>query len=55
MTTTNEKFSGVGRSKRHLMIKLWKESGTTKSLKQWAKDALVGDVAAVWFATKRGL
>lgn len=49
----NEKFTGVGRKKRRLMIKLWKESGQAVSLKEWAKQALTGDIAQAWILAKK--
>jgi hypothetical protein len=49
-----EGFNGVGKRVRRLVVKLWRESGTGKSLKQWADEALVGDAAAAWIASKRG-
>jgi hypothetical protein len=51
--TTDESFRGVGKKMRRVMVKLWKESGSGKSLKAWAADSQVGDAAAVWIASKR--
>lgn len=45
--------SGVGRKNRRLMVKLWKESGTTLSLKEWARQAQAGDVAQAWYEGKK--
>lgn len=53
--TTNETYKGVGRQRRRLMVRLWKESGTTLSLKEWAKAAPLGEVGHVWINAKRGL
>ena len=53
ITTTKEAFHGVGKKMRRIMIKLWKESGSEKSLKAWAADSQVGDVATVWITSKR--
>ena len=49
-----EGFNGVGRKDRRYMIRLWKESGTPMSLKVWARQALIGDIAHVWFNSKKG-
>lgn len=51
----NEGYKGLGRKQRRIMVRLWKESGTTLSLKAWAKAALVGDIGHVWINAKRGL
>lgn len=48
-----EKFNGVGRKNRRIMIRLWKESGCALSLKEWAKQALTGDIARVWLESKK--
>jgi len=53
MTMTNESFHGVGKKMRRVMVKLWKESGTDKTLKAWAAESQVGDIASVWIAAKR--
>lgn len=50
----NEGYTGLGRQRRRVMIKLWKESGTTLSLRAWAKAALLGDMGHVWINAKRG-
>lgn len=52
-TMTNESFHGVGKKMRRVMVKLWKESGTNKTLKAWAAESQVGDIASVWIAAKR--
>lgn len=51
----NETYQGLGRQRRRTMVRLWKESGTTLSLKAWAKAALVGEFGHVWINAKRGL
>jgi len=49
-----EGFNGVGRKDRRYMIRLWKESGTELGLKAWARQAQIGDIAHVWFNSKKG-
>jgi len=51
----DETYQGIGRKRRRLMVRLWKESGTTLSLKAWAKMAEIGEVGHVWINAKRGL
>lgn len=50
----SEEYCGVGRKSRRLMVKLWKESGTSLSLKKWAEQTGPGHVAHVWVNAKRG-
>lgn len=48
-----EKYNGVGRKHRRLMIRLWKESGQSLPLKEWARKALTGDIAQAWLFSKK--
>jgi hypothetical protein len=48
-----EGYAPVGKSDRRYMKRLWRESGTNLSLKQWAKQQPVGEIAHVWINTKR--
>ncbi len=50
----NEGYKGIGRKRRRLMVRLWKESGSPLSLKAWAQAAYVGDLGHVWINAKRG-
>lgn len=50
---TFEKYKGIGRRGRRLLVKLWKGSGTSLSLRQWAAQSEVGDLAQVWLQAKR--
>jgi hypothetical protein len=36
------------------MVRLWKESGSTLTLKEWARKAEIGDIAHVWIRAKGG-
>lgn len=49
----NEGYKGIGRRARQQMIRRWKASGKSKSLKEWAKSQDVGDAAKVWVQAKR--
>lgn len=50
----NEGYKGIGKTCRRAMIKRWKASGTSLSLKQWAaQQDKVGDAAQAWLITKR--
>ena len=51
----SEDFKGVGKRNKRIMLRLWKEQGRGKSLKEWAKSAEVGDVAHVWLRTKKNV
>jgi hypothetical protein len=48
-----EKFRGIGKGLRQQMKKRWRQEGSGKSLKEWAREALVGDAAAAWIASKQ--
>jgi hypothetical protein len=48
-----EKYPGLGRRKRRLMKKIWKEAAPRVSLKTWARSAEIGDLAHVWMRTKQ--
>jgi hypothetical protein len=48
----DERYLGIGRRKRRLMKKLWKEARPRTSLKAWARAAEVGDLAHVWMRAK---
>jgi hypothetical protein len=50
-----ETYQGIGRKRRRILVKLWKLSGTSLSLKAWANAALIGDLGHVWINAKRGL
>ena len=50
---SEEKFRGIGKNLRQQMKKRWSQEGGGKSLKEWAREALVGDAAAAWIAAKR--
>lgn len=47
-----EKYHGVGRRNKRLMLKFWKMYGNGQSLKEWARKAKVGDIAKVWIESK---
>jgi hypothetical protein len=51
---TKEGFHGIGRRERRSMIRRWKTEGKGMSLKQWARQATIGDAAAAWLETKKG-
>lgn len=55
MKTIEEGFKGLGRAKRREMIRRWKAEGKPQglSLKQWAQQSLVGDMARAWLHVKR--
>ncbi len=49
----HEVFAGVGRTERRKMIRLWKESGSGLSLKEWARlQHPVGDAGYAWLQAK---
>ncbi len=48
-----EMSKGVGRAMRRRMVRQWKASARGKSLKAWALEAKVGDVALAWIEGKR--
>jgi hypothetical protein len=49
----NDGFAGLGRKERRRMVRRWQCEGAGQSLKAWARQALVGDAAAAWLASKR--
>lgn len=51
--TDNEGYSGIGRADRRRMVRLWRASGSGLSLKEWAAQQGVGDIADVWIKSKR--
>lgn len=53
VTTNDEGYAGLGRSKRRLMKQAWRRSGQRMSLKEWARRAPVGDLAHVWIRSKQ--
>ncbi len=54
-TDPKEGYRGLGRTKRREMLRRWKEEGEPRglSLKEWAREAGVGDAAFVWLETKK--
>ncbi|MFA5054197.1 MAG: hypothetical protein WC565_09070 [Parcubacteria group bacterium] len=48
-----EGYKPIGKSGRNFMKKLWRESGTKLSLKQWAAQQPIGEIAHVWINFKR--
>lgn len=52
--STNEGYKGVGRTVRREIVRRWKSSGTSLSLKRWARQQGVGDAADVWLRAKAG-
>ena len=52
-----EGFNGIGKKSRRAMIKRWKEEGASQglSLREWARQAGVGDSADVWIKSKTGI
>lgn len=48
-----ETFKGLGRAERRKMIRLWKETASGLSLKDWARaQHPVGDAAYAWIKAK---
>lgn len=50
--TDQEGYRGVGRADRRRMVRMWRASGTDLSLKEWAAQQGVGDIADVWIKSK---
>lgn len=51
---STEGYKGIGRAARRAIVRRWKSSGTSLSLKQWARQQGVGDAADVWIKAKAG-
>lgn len=48
----SEGYKGIGRKARRNMVRRWKTSGTSLSLKEWAREQGVGDEAESWLKAK---
>jgi len=59
MTTTSQEGyeNGVGRKWRNDLKRRWRAEGLPQglSLKQWAKQAGIGDAAFVWYQHKKAV
>lgn len=48
-----EGYTSVGKTDKKNMKKMWRASGSKLSLKKWADQQQVGEIAHVWLNFKR--